>query len=126
MNKSLTIEGTPKAQKRHKFGKGFVYDPSKKDKIQLLPLLRGRFGSLPSTKPVSVALAFYMPIPKSYSKKKKDALSGDDVPHIYKPDTDNMIKFYLDCLPFDDKVAYKVEAEKKYSSRPRVEIVIVY
>jgi Holliday junction resolvase RusA-like endonuclease len=126
MNKSLTIEGVPKAQKRHRFGKGFVYDPSKQDKAQLLPLLRSRFSSLPTAKPVGVALVFYMPIPKSYTKKKKALMQDDTYPHTNKPDIDNMVKFYLDCLPFDDKVIYKIEAEKIYSPRPRVEMLILY
>jgi len=126
MIKSLTIEGTPKAQKRHRFGKGFVYDPSKKDKQLLLPLIRNQLGSLLVSEPVSVALAFYMPIPKSYTKKKKKELSGENTPHTNKPDIDNMIKFYLDCLDFDDKVIYKIKAEKIYSPRPRVEMLIFY
>ena len=126
MTKSLTIEGIPKAQKRHRFGKGFVYDPSKKDKAQLLPLIRSRLSSLPTTKPVGVALVFYMPIPKSYTKKKKALMQDDTYPHTNRPDIDNMIKFYLDCLPFDDKVIYKIGAEKYYSPRPRVEMLILY
>ena len=126
MIKSLTIEGTPKVQKRHRFGKGFVYDPSKKDKQLLLPLIRNQLGSLLVSDPVSVALAFYMPIPKSYTKKKKKELSGENTPHTNKPDIDNMVKFYLDCLDFDDKVIYKIQAEKIYSPRPRVEMLIFY
>ena len=126
MTKPITIEGIPKAQKRHRFGKGFVYDPSKKDKAQLLPLLRSQLGSLPTAKPVGVALVFYMPIPKSYTKKKKALMQDETYPHTNKPDIDNMMKFYLDCLPFDDKVIYKIEAEKIYSPRPRVEMLILY
>ena len=126
MTKSLTIEGIPKAQKRHRFGKGFVYDPSKKDKTILLPLMGQYLKTLEPTGPVSVVLAFYMPIPKSYTKKKKALMQDETYPHTNKPDIDNMVKFYLDCLPFDDKVIYKIEAEKIYSTRPRVEMLIFY
>jgi len=51
-------------------------------------------------------------------------MQDETYPHTNTPDTDNMVKFYLDCFPFNDKVIYKVEAEKYYSPRPRVEIVI--
>ena len=121
---SFTIEHEPKAQKRHKFGKGYVYDPSKKDKSVIIPLMNQYASSLTPTGALSVALAFYMPIPKSYTKKKKALMQDETYPHTNKPDVDNMIKFYLDCLPFDDKVIYKTKARKFYSPRPRVEIVI--
>ena len=82
--------------------------------------------TLEPTGPVSVVLAFYMPIPKSYTKKKKALMQDDTYPHTNKPDVDNMVKFYLDCMPFDDKVIYKIKARKLYSPRPRVEIKVTY
>ena len=124
MKVSFTIEHEPKAQKRHKFGKGYVYDPSKKDKLAILPLFCRHTSSLTTAGALSVALAFYMPIPKSYTKKKKALMQDETYPHTNTPDTDNMVKFYLDCFPFDDKIIYKIKARKIYSPRPRVEIVI--
>ena len=122
----ITIEGKPLAQKRHKFGRGFVYDPSKKDKQDIILLFRQHLGSFLTSDPVSVALAFYMPIPKSYPKKKKEILSLEGTPHTNKPDIDNMIKLYFDCFDFDDKVIYETRARKLYSPNPRVEITIDY
>lgn len=120
----IIIEGKPLAQKRHKFGRGFVYDPSKKDKQNIIPFIRQKLGSFLTSEPISVALSFYMPIPKSYPKKKKELLSLEKTPHTNKPDIDNMMKLYFDCFDFDDKIIYKTKAEKIYSPRPRVEIVI--
>tara|TARA_R110000787_G_scaffold44755_2_gene109597 strand:- start:1146 stop:1532 length:387 start_codon:yes stop_codon:yes gene_type:complete len=120
----IIIEGQPLAQKRHKFGRGFVYDPSKKDKQNIIPFIRRKTGPDMPSDPVSVSIAFYMPIPKSYSKKKKALLSLEKTPHTNKPDIDNMMKLYFDCFDFDDKIIYKTKAEKTYSPRPRVEIVI--
>ena len=122
----IIIEGKPLAQKRHKFGRGFVYDPSKKDKQRIIPFIRQKIGSFLTSDHVSVALAFYMPIPKSYSKKKKEILSLEDTPHTKKPDIDNMMKLYFDCFDFDDKIIYETRARKIYSPNPRVEIIIDY
>ena len=121
---SFTIDQEPKAQKRHKFGRGFVYDPSKKDKQALLPLINQHLKELDPAGPLSVTLTFYMPIPKSYTKKKKALMQDETYAHTNKPDIDNMVKFYLDCFPFDDKVIYKIKARKFYSPRSRVEIAV--
>ena len=121
---SFTIEHVPKAQKRHKFGRGYVYDPSKKDKSVIIPLMNRHTSSLTTAGALSVVLAFYMPIPKSYTKMKKALMQDETYPHTNTPDVDNMVKFYLDCFPFNDKVIYKIKARKIYSPRPRVEIDI--
>ena len=77
---------------------------------------------------ISLVLIFYMPIPKSWSKKKQREALGK--PHIKKPDTDNMIKLVLDrangTLFNDDKYVYKICAEKIYSDNPRIELGIEY
>jgi|TARA_Y100000310_G_scaffold29525_1_gene28043 Holliday junction resolvase RusA-like endonuclease len=121
---SFRIEHEPKAQKRPRFGKGFVYDPSRREKQSLRPLFSKHLGHFPETEPVAVTLAFYKSIRPSYTKKNKLLMQGDKYQHTKTPDVDNMVKFYLDCLPFNDKVIYRIEAEKYYSPRPRVEITV--
>jgi Holliday junction resolvase RusA-like endonuclease len=77
---------------------------------------------------ISLVLTFYMPIPKSWSKKKQREAVGK--PHLKLPDTDNMIKLVLDrangTLFNDDKYVYKICAEKIYSDMPRIELGIKY
>ena len=77
---------------------------------------------------IYVNITFYMPIPKSYSKKRKLRLNGQ--PHVKKPDTDNMIKLVLDradkILFKDDKYIYKINAQKIYSNIPRIELDMEY
>lgn len=129
----ITIDGPPKAQKRHKFGKGYVYDPSKKDKQQIIPIVQ-RYINAPNdvdgmafknSVPVHISFAFYMPIPKSWSKKKKLLLDDETTHHTSTPDIDNMIKLYMDVLPFNDKQVSVIRgAFKVYSPRPRVELVL--
>lgn len=76
-----------------------------------------------------VDLTFYLPIPKSASMVKKNAMAWNlDKPNV-KPDTDNLVKFYFDCgnevLWKDDKQIMSLTAKKKYSYNPRVEINIM-
>jgi len=71
---------------------------------------------------------FYMPIPKSMSKKDRvHALTGS-LKHAKKPDVDNLIKLYLDVLSGiaikDDNSVSIGSAIKVYSGKPRVEIYI--
>ena len=55
-------------------------------------------------------IEFIIQIPKSYSNKKTAALAGE--PHQIKPDLDNLVKAFIDCLTDDDKHIYKIKASK--------------
>lgn len=78
---------------------------------------------------IEASMTFYMPIPESWSKKKQEAHKGDNVPHISKPDIDNLEKGLYDSLNkilfMDDGQIYKVsEKAKYYSEFPRIEFEI--
>lgn len=78
--------------------------------------------------PVYMIATFYLPIPKSWSKKKrKMALDGDLMP-TSKPDCSNYIKSIEDALNGviykDDSQIVDVYARKRYSERPRAEVSI--
>ena len=77
---------------------------------------------------IALYVIFYMPIPKSWSNKKK--LAFDMQLHLLKPDTDNLIKMILDRaegILFDnDKRIYSIRAEKVYSDRPRIKLTLNY
>jgi len=53
---------------------------------------------------------FYLPMSKSWSKKKRELYKG--VPHQQKPDLDNMLKGFLDSLLKEDCRVWKVTASK--------------
>ncbi|MGB0662800.1 MAG: RusA family crossover junction endodeoxyribonuclease [Pontibacterium sp.] len=55
-------------------------------------------------------MVFVLPMPKSWTKKKRDAMRGK--PHQQKPDTDNMIKAVLDAVHVEDSQIYHVEGLK--------------
>jgi Holliday junction resolvase RusA-like endonuclease len=50
--------------------------------------------------PAELSLTFTLPMPKSWSKKKR--LEMDGQPHQQKPDLDNLIKAFKDALCEDD------------------------
>lgn len=64
----------------------------------------------------SMSIMFYLPMPKSWSKKK--ALKTYDTPHQQKPDIDNLLKAFFDALTEDDSFIWQLEhVEKRWGSR---------
>ena len=66
--------------------------------------------------------------PQSVSKKKRERMLNGEIPHVKKPDCDNMAKVCLDAL---NGVAYPDDAQinllhvsKRYGKTPRVSILI--
>lgn len=84
----------------------------------------------PIDKGVALALkcVFVMPIPASGTKKFKLACLNGLVPHVKKPDADNLVKFILDCCNglvwHDDCQVTKIEAVKVYGGEPATIIEI--
>lgn len=68
--------------------------------------------------PIPYKVTFYLPIPKSYSNKKKKELEGQ--PHLKRPDKDNLEKAFLDSVFGEDSHVWSGWAEKRYSSEPRI------
>jgi len=131
----LEILGEPKAQARHRhFSRGQfhgTYDPSKDKKESFASIIQKDAPKEPITDPISLELVFYMGRPKNhYGSGKKAELLKDSAPeyHSGRPDLDNLCKFCQDAMNKifwrDDSQICRLFAEKKYSERPRVEILI--
>lgn len=58
--------------------------------------------------------------PKSYSKKKTEAITGK--PHDQKPDIDNIIKAVFDCLAKEDKTIHEIHVRKIWSTENKITI----
>lgn len=75
---------------------------------------------------ISLDVTFFMVIPASMSKNKKDALEGKK--HAIKPDLSNLIKYLEDVaqnLIFrDDSAITNITARKIYDKNPRTEFSI--
>jgi Holliday junction resolvase RusA-like endonuclease len=61
---------------------------------------------------------FIMPMPKSWSLKKKIQMRGK--PHQQTPDIDNLLKALLDAIYEDDKVVWDIRASKRWSTQGHI------
>lgn len=115
----------PQARMKHSNRGGFVktYDPKAKEKenirLHLKDYLEPRLDSIASN-PFCfprVSFIFHMPIPASIRKKDIDFYQSGTLKHDKKPDIDNLIKLYLDCL---DGIA--IHGDQKVSLGPCLKI----
>jgi Holliday junction resolvase RusA-like endonuclease len=60
--------------------------------------------------PDSFKVEFFMPMPFTWSEKKKLLMLGK--PHQQRPDLDNLVKGLLDALRSEDKYIWHVDASK--------------
>jgi Holliday junction resolvase RusA-like endonuclease len=70
--------------------------------------------------PPSVSLVFHLPMPKSWSKKRREAMRYR--PHQQKPDIDNLSKAVLDALLEDDCAVWHLDAYKFWADEGAIEI----
>jgi Holliday junction resolvase RusA-like endonuclease len=70
---------------------------------------------------MAVHLIFYIEMPKSYSKKKRDELRGTY--HDQKPDIDNLAKGFMDAFKQEDKHVAILRAEKYWADKGGIEIL---
>lgn len=91
-----------------------------------IALLTKQHIKTPSEHPIMADITFYMPMPTSWSGKKKERFNG--AVHRSKPDIDNMVKGCFDSLNKiawqDDNQVYEVHARKLYSYNPGIGIEI--
>lgn len=80
----------------------------------------------PLTGAVYLNLTFHMPMPESWSEKKKQRMNGQ--PHTTKPDRDNLEKGVCDAF---NKIIWKDDGQvcdgstrKFYSFEPRIEVIV--
>ncbi len=63
-------------------------------------------------------IIFYLPMPHSWSKKKKDMMRGAD--HDQKPDADNLLKGYMDTVFEEDKKVSDVRVTKYWGDSGKI------
>ena len=133
---SLVVPLVPVGQMRARHARRGNFSMTYKDNQQdsreneLRFFLRKYAPGVPWSGPVELCVKAYMPIPASWSKKKKEeALTGKIRPTV-KPDFDNIIKHVKDVMNKifwdDDKqvVGFLPGSGKYYSTKPRWEITV--
>ena len=131
---NYVVEGTPVGKGRPKFARRgkFVstYTPTKtrtyEDTIKVAA--RRAMTIEPLQTPVTVFVYISVPIPASYSKKRKQAcLSGFEKP-MKKPDIDNVSKCFLDAMNgivyLDDVQVISLHMTKVYNTVGMVEVLV--
>lgn len=131
----IVIPIDPVAQGRPRItvrgGYPHAYDPpkSRQYKHEIQHYLKTQYPDMtPSSRPLVITLRFYRSVPKSFSKKKKEAAEEAVLVPVTKPDLDNYIKGMLDAMNGilweDDRQIVGIYASKRYSSLPRTEVEI--
>lgn len=65
--------------------------------------------------PSEVRVVFYLPMPPSWSAKKRAAMNGQ--PHQQRPDVDNIVKGLFDHLASEDSYIWHVDAKKVWAEK---------
>lgn len=133
----IVIPGSPIGQGRPKFttinGHAKAYDPEKsrnyKAYVKMLATQAMKeTGFERIDGPCNVVIQAYFEVPKSKSKKFREAALLDQVRPTKKPDADNIVKAIQDALNGlvykDDACIVNLSCEKFYSDNPRVEVYI--
>lgn len=85
-------------------------------------------GQYMGEKLIKVEIQAFYPIPKSFSKKKRNDAIFERIRPTTKPDCDNIIKVVLDALNgvayYDDKQVVSVSCEKYYGETGYLRISI--
>jgi len=110
----------PRVSMRH--GRAFAYTPKKSADYERL--IAKQCPMAPIEGPLALNLQFGIPIPASWSKRKKaDALSGVIRP-TSRPDIDNYVKAVMDAVNglayHDDAQVVSLFAKLIYSETPHV------
>ena len=136
---SVVGEPVPKARARAFIRGGAIghYTPDKTRAYEaaVQAAARAAMGKTPPlTGAVRLSLWFFLPIPASYSEKRKaELLKGTaamgSASHTKRPDLDNLIKSVSDALNGvvfgDDCQIVQVEAIKRYGLTPSVNIEVI-
>ena len=110
-----------------RLARGHAYDPKEKDKRAIRYLVKQQYDKPPMKGFVALTMCFAYPMPKSASKKKREAmLAGHIIPT--KSDCTNCQKLYEDCLKNivfeDDRNVALISSMKLYSEKGQVIIKV--
>jgi len=132
----FTIPGTPVAKARARSGRTKTgstvhYTPKNTAYYENLAKMcaydaMNKYDKL--TGPVQVVITCYLPIPKSFSKKKREMAVNNKIFPIIKPDVDNLAKSICDAMNGivydDDKQIVRAQITKLYGIAPMAEVTV--
>ena len=130
---TFTVPGVPIGKGRPKFSRrgAFVraYTPEKTANYENLVKLaasQAMAGADPLKRPIAVMLTLNMPIPSSWSKKRRELALRGLIGATVKPDLDNVCKALADAMNGivyeDDKQIVSATIVKQYATVPCVAV----
>jgi Holliday junction resolvase RusA-like endonuclease len=135
MNEAITItingevvaKGRPRMTRR-----GFVYTPAATRKHEAHARLAAQLAmgdQGPLQVPVRIELAIELPVPTSWSNKRRLAALAGAIAPTSKPDIDNYVKTALDAINTivitDDALVVEIQARKRFSEQPKLTAIII-
>src|SRR5215467_5163169 len=127
---TIVIAGPPTAKGRPRMTrKGFAYTPAATRKYEAHGWLAAQLamdGRPPITVPVRAEIVIDLPVPASWSGKRRDAALRGGVRPTTRPDADNFVKASLDAINAivvsDDSLVVDLVVTKKYATVPALTI----
>ena len=125
---TIIVQGGPVAKGRPRMTRrGFAYTPAATRKYEAHARMAAQLamdGRPPIEAPVRIEVLAELPIPASWSERKKaEAITGTVRP-TSRPDVDNYVKAILDAINTivvaDDAQVVEVYAKKKFSVAPKM------
>jgi Holliday junction resolvase RusA-like endonuclease len=129
---TITIAGPAVAKGRSRVTrKGFVYTPSATRKFEAHGRLAAQLamdGRPPISVPVRAEIVIDLPVPASWSGKRRDAALRGEIRPTTRPDCDNYVKSGLDAINeivvTDDSLIVDLAAVKRYAPVPALTITV--
>lgn len=124
----LVIPGVPVVWRAPYVGSKGAYSPKHAEKQIVQALLRSMYKGEIITHQIRCDMMFFVPIPKSVSKKKQALMRAKELRPKGGGDRTNYLKFYEDCLQGivieNDNQIVEGEASKWYDDEPRTTVHI--
>lgn len=127
----FVILGKPIPQKQTRFARGRAYDPSAKDKKALQDYFIKAMDELDEKMyegRVWVTLHFEFTPPKSLSRTEQNRRIYQPVPHIVKPDVDNLAYLVTNAMKGivykDDSQIVSMTISKAYSFEDKTLVIV--
>lgn len=129
----LTIPGVPRGKGRPRFvrASGRTYTPEQTASYEAVIRYEAALvmrGEPPMDGPLALSVVAVLPVPTSWSRRKRDAAVAGAVWPTSRPDLDNYVKAACDALNAivyrDDSQIVRMEAIKKYGDAPCLSIMV--
>jgi Holliday junction resolvase RusA-like endonuclease len=129
---TITIGGEPVAKGRPRMTRrGFAYTPAATRRYEAHGRLAAQLAmnaQPPIAAPVRAEIMIDLPVPASWSGKRRAGALRGEIRPTTRPDADNFVKAGLDCINniviSDDSLVVDLVVTKKYASVPALIVVI--